>query len=176
MARSHGSHCDQSSKSVPSVCPISSERNPEQSTKKSASSLRPSSIVTEAMSPLSCMPTSTILPFGAADSMLLGKGPEITRIERSIEVEGVGDVPDRGIPHVLARVHELVLQCRGGVDRVIGEIPRAAPLIGAEPVMVAAQPFPVLADNAEAVDVFVALFPPVDELDAELEGAPGSSP
>ncbi len=72
-----------------------------------------------------------------------------------------------------ARVHELVLQRRGGVDRVIGEVPRPAALVGAQPVVVAAQPFPVLADDAEAVDVAVALLPPVDELDAQLEGRLG---
>ena len=46
---------------------------------------------------------------------------------------------------------------RRGVDRIIGEIAGAAALVGAQPVMVAAQPFPILADDPEAVDVFVSL-------------------
>ncbi len=38
----------------------------------------------------------------------------------------------------------------------------------------AAKPLPVLADYPEAVDVAVALLPPIDELDAEFEGGLGA--
>ncbi len=40
------------------------------------------------------------LPLGALDAVLLGEGAQISRVERRIEVEGVGDVADRGIAHV----------------------------------------------------------------------------
>ena len=41
------------------------------------------------------------LAFGAHHSMLLGEAAEILRIKRGIEVEGVGDMADGRIRHVL---------------------------------------------------------------------------
>src|SRR5215208_243137 len=109
------------------------------------------------------------LAFGPLHAVLLGEAAQIFRIKRSVEVEGVRDMTDRRISHVRPRMHELVLERRGAVDREIGEVAGTAALVRPQPVMVAAEPFPVLADDSERVDVAVAFTQPVDELDAELE-------
>ena len=63
---------------------------------------------------------------------------------------------DRRFRHVGARVHELVCKRSRGVDRIVGKVAGASALVGAQPVMVAAKPFPILADDSEPVNITVA--------------------
>ena len=101
-------------------------------------------------------------------------GRQKPRKQRGVEVERVGDLAERAVAHLGLRAHELVFQRGGGVDRIGGEITGTALRVGLQPVMVHPQPFPVLPDHAEAVDIALPLLPPVDELDAQLEAALGA--
>ena len=71
------------------------------------------------------------------------------------------------------RAHELVVARGRGVDRILVQRRGLAGLAHLQPVLVKRHQAEVLADLAEAVDVAVADRAPVDELDAELEGALG---
>ena len=108
-------------------------------------------------------------PFGPPDAMHLGKRVQIFRIERGIEVKRIGDVADRRFRHFGPCMHELVGKRRGGVDRIVPEVPGPAALVRAQPILMTAQPLPILADNPEAVNETMTVPDPVDKLDPELE-------
>ena len=114
------------------------------------------------------------LALGAPDTARFGISAQEQRVQSRIEMKSVGDVPERRLLHLRDAAHELALARRHRVDGIVLE-PRNEPA-GAhlEPVLVALEDAEILPDAAEAVDIEVPELCPVDELDAELEGALGS--
>ena len=94
------------------------------------------------------------------------------RVQAGIEVIGVCDARERRIRRHVARAgDELAGRRGGGVERILADVVRLALEVQLEPVLVEGQRPVVVADRAEAVDVASTHAAPVDELDAELEGA-----
>jgi hypothetical protein len=87
-------------------------------------------------------------------------------------VEGVGHVLARDAGRAGVALEAVGERC-DDIGAVGAEIICEAQGLGAAPIMVELDEAEVPADSAEAVDVAVALPPPVDELDAELDGTLG---
>jgi hypothetical protein len=100
---------------------------------------------------------------------------QVARVQRCVEVVGVGDVGQRRVGTVAGGEHELAVARGPGVDRVLVQRRGLAGLQQLEPVVVERHQPQVLADLAEAVHVGLALAPPVDEMDPELERALGAA-
>ena len=88
---------------------------------------------------------------------------------------GIGDVSERRAGHLGARAHELGLQGRHRVDRIIVQITGQPLPAQAQPVMVKGQGIEFLPDLAKPMDIAVADGAPVDELDTQLERALGGA-
>ena len=112
------------------------------------------------------------LAFGAPHAARLGVAAQIRGIQTRVEVIGVGDVrKGRGRRHIVRGRHEFAERGGGGVQGVGADVDGLAREEQLQPILVKRQQSVVVADGAEAMNVAIPGTPPVDELDAELEGA-----
>src|SRR5262249_18519141 len=95
-------------------------------------------------------------------------------IESRIELVGVDDVGERRIRRRIRRRRQEPALRRGQrVDRILADVLGKAELPRLEPVLVKVEEPERSADGSESMNIRIPDAPPVVELDAELEGAPG---
>ncbi len=114
------------------------------------------------------------LAFGAHDALRLGAASQEARIEDGVEMIGIGDLGQGRVRRRITwRRHELAERCRHRIERIEADILAPAHGTGLQPVLMERHQAEIAADRAEAMDVGVADFSPVVELDAQLESALG---
>ncbi len=112
------------------------------------------------------------LAFGALDAARFGVAAQIAGVQTGIEVISVGDFGERRIARrIQRRNHELAGGRRDGIQRIGADVFGLAGPERLTPVLVERQGTEVAPDRSEPVNVGVADFAPIDELDPELERA-----
>ena len=113
------------------------------------------------------------LAFRALHAERLGETAQIARVEAGVEMEGMEDVGERRVRDVGA-TQELAGARRHAVEDVVAEFRGFAAQVQLVPVMMEGHQAQVApAHRAEGVVVAMAGSQPIDEFDAELEGALG---
>src|SRR6185437_9509411 len=112
--------------------------------------------------------------FGTTHPQILRITTQQPPVQARVEMVGVGDVGQRRISwHVGGRRHELAARPRQRVQGIRAQFVGDAQTARLQPELVERQRADVVAQAAETMEIAVADARPVDELDAELEGATG---